>query len=359
MFKATSYHLIDQLLASDIYSESGVLLLPKGYRLKAADITMLLNREIYEVQINHSTEASPSTISETVSEQFSDLWINPNNSLKEKYLSSLENIKSLFKQSIHEQIPSLQEFMEVYAPLFEETIQQSFLFHPLHKIRGHDEYTYRHSINVGLLSGVIGKVLGLKYNEIYLLGQMGLLHDLGKLKIQEQILNKPGKLTQDEYNIIKRHTIYGYELLQEMKGTNESINRGALSHHERLDGSGYPYKVKGDEIPFLIQILSVADTYDAICSDRIYQQKASPYYAVQELMMGVHLGKFSPTIVIPFVNYLTEGYVGDQAVLDNGDIGEVIYIHPEEPHRPLIRIGSDYLDLRKHRNINILDVIPY
>lgn len=349
--KLTSYTLIHRILANDIYSKSGTLLLSKGSQLLASDITLLMNHGIYEIDIESTF------ISKKISEQYKGLWAFNDYQLKEHYLHSLKKIKELFQEVLSGEISPLSDFMLTYIPLFEITLAHSYLFHPLHKIKGHDEYTYRHSLNVGLLSGVIGKILGLPEHETFLLGQMGLLHDIGKVKIKDNVLNKQGKLSKEEFDHIKRHTYFGFELLSSMEGTNKYIYNGALSHHERLDGSGYPNGLKDDEISFLVQVLSVADTYDAICSERIYQHKASPYYAAQELIEGVYQGKYSPKVVIPFVRYLAEGYIGDQAILDNGQVGEVILIHPEEPHRPTLKIDREYLDLRMHRDIHIVDLI--
>lgn len=348
--KLTSYTLIHRVLSNDIYSSSGALLLSKGIQLQASDVTLLMNHSIYEVDIERTA------ISKEVSDQFKELWTLNDYQLKELYLHNLEKIKELFQEVISGEISPLNEFMLTFTPLLEMALKHSYLFHPLHKIKGHDEYTYRHSLNVGLLSGVIGKILGLPAQETFLLGQMGLLHDIGKVKIKDNVLNKQGKLSDEEFAHIKCHTYFGYELLKKMEGANEAIYNGALSHHERLDGSGYPEGLKVDEIPFLIQILSVADTYDAICSDRIYRDKASPYYAAQELMDGVYHGKYSSKIVIPFVRYLAEGHIGDQAILDNGLVGEIVLIHPEEPHRPTIKIGGEYLDLRTQRDVQIIDL---
>jgi HD-GYP domain-containing protein (c-di-GMP phosphodiesterase class II) len=351
--KLTSYALIHRVLANDIYSSSGTLLLSKGKELQASDITLLMNHGIFETDVAHTF------ISKKVLEQYNDLWTYNDYQLKDlrdSYLDSLERIKELFQEVLSGEISPLSEFMLTFTPIFEKTLNYSYLFHPLHKIKGHDEYTYRHSLNVGLLSGVIGKILGLPAHETFLLGQMGLLHDIGKVKIKDNVLNKPGKLSNEEFDQIKSHTYFGFELLNKMEGTNEDIYNGALSHHERLDGSGYPQGLKGDEISFLTQILSVADTYDAICSDRIYQHKSSPYYAAQELMDGVYQGRYSSKIVIPFVRYLAEGYIGDQAILDNGQVGEVILIHPEEPHRPTLKIEGEYIDLRTHRSLKIIDL---
>ncbi|WP_025027332.1 HD-GYP domain-containing protein [Caldalkalibacillus mannanilyticus] len=350
--KTTSYHLIDHMLSKDIFSDNGLLLLSQGTKLDAADITMLLNRQIVEIEVYDEVHS----VSKKVTTQIKDLWAHNDYELKDHYLYCLDTIKGLFQQSVNDKICPLSDFMETYSPLLERTLEYSFLFHPLHKIKGHDEYTYRHSINVGLLSGVIGKILGLSKNEQYLLGQMGLLHDIGKLRVHDDILNKPGNLSQEEFDAIKLHTVYGYEILKKMEGVSELIYEGALYHHERLDGSGYPYRLKEGEIPFMIQILSVADTYDAICSDRIYKLKSSPYYAANELMQGIYKGNFNPEIVVPFVRYLANSSVGDQALLDNGKSGEIVYIFPEEPHRPLIKVENEYLDLRVERHIQIVDI---
>jgi HD-GYP domain-containing protein (c-di-GMP phosphodiesterase class II) len=351
--KATSYHLIQQILAKDLYSETGVLLLSRGTVLKASDITMLMNYHIYDIEI----EIDPSAVSPQISKQLNDLWTYKDYQLKEDYLHSLENVKLLFQEVLSGKISPLEEYMQMFTPLLEKTLRYSYLFHPLHKIRGHDEYTYRHSLNVGLLSAVIGKILGLAAHETFMLGQMGLLHDIGKVMVNDEFLNKPGKLSQEEFKHVKLHTSYGYEILKQMEGTHEFIYQGALSHHERLDGSGYPQQLKGEETPFLVQILAVADSYDAICSDRIYRHKASPYYAAHELMNGVYKKKYHPQIVIPFVRYLAEGFVGDQAVLNNGEIGDVILIHPEEPDRPTLQLGNKHVDLRKERDLHIIDLI--
>jgi len=351
--RQTTYQLIDQILSKDIFSESGLLLLSQGTRLDAADVTMLLNRDILEVEVYDEIHS----VSNKVTSQINDLWAQNNYELKDSYLNCLDTIKVLFKEAVTDKICPISKFMESYTPLLERTLEYSFLFHPLHKIKGHDEYTYRHSINVGLLSGVIGKIIGLSKDEQYLLGQMGLLHDIGKLKIDDEILNKPGRLNSDEFDEIKMHTVYGHEILKKMDGVTELIYEGALSHHERLDGSGYPYRLTGDQIPFMVQILSVADTYDAICSDRIYKLKSSPYYAANELMHGIYKGYFNPEIVIPFVRYLADSSVGDQAILDNGKSGEVVYIFPEEPHRPLIKVEDKYIDLRRERDIQIIDIL--
>lgn len=350
--KSISYDLVGQVLAKDVFTDQGLLLLTAGTQLQAKNIEALLNQGVLQIEV------SPPSVSAEIELQMKSLGHKQQEQiLAQNYLTSLEQTKTLFQQAVNGEIPRLDEFMQTYAPLLEHVLESTYLFHPIHKIRGHDEYNYRHSLNVGLISAIIGKLLGLTMEENFLLGQMGLFHDIGKMKVSNDVLFKPGRLNSEEYAEIKRHTEYGYELLREMPGTDEIICLGALHHHERLDGSGYPRGLKEEDIPFYIQILSVGDTYDAICSDRIYQRKSSPYFAVKEMMKEAYSGRLNARIVVPFVRYIMEAYVGEKALLNNGTVAEVIYLHPEEPDRPLLRSGNDYIDLRKQRTIQILDLI--
>lgn len=350
--KRISYDLIGQTLSKDVFSERGLLLITEGTRLHERDITMLMNQGVFTVEV------SENHISKRVGDQVKQ-WGRGEREQKlhQDYMDSLEKTKWLFHQAVNGEMPHLEQFMEQYTPMFQKVIEATYLFHLVHKIKGHDEYNYRHSLNVGLISGIIGKLIGLAVDQITVLGQMGILHDIGKLKVRDEILHKPGRLSIVEFEEMKRHTYHGYEMLRKMPGTVDIICEGALYHHERMDGSGYPKKRKGNEIPFLVQILSVADTYDAICSDRVYQRKASPYFAVRELMKEAYDGRLNATITIPFIRYIMEAYVGQQAVLEDGRTAEIIFLHPEEPDRPLLRMGDAYIDMRKHRSLHISDLL--
>lgn len=344
----TSYQLIDYILAGDIFSELGVLLLSKGTRLQAHDITMLLEHGILEINVLDQ-------ISDRIRNQMKEILLR--DELSELYLFNLDNTKRLFTQVAEGRIPHLNEFTDSYKILVEKNVKHRYFFLQLNKIKGHDDYTYRHSLNVSILSCIIGKLIGLSEDECDLLGMIGLLHDIGKMKIPHHILLKPGKLTAAEYELMKEHTIYGYELLKQMEGSNELIQLGALYHHEKLDGSGYPDGLKDEEIPLYVQIITIADIYDAISTDRVYKQKNSSFFAAMELMNEVYNGRLNGNLVLPFVYYLTDGFIGGTALLNNGEKGEVMLFYADEPQRPLLRIGDRYVDLRKERHLNILDLI--
>jgi putative nucleotidyltransferase with HDIG domain len=154
----------------------------------------------------------------------------------------------------------------------------------LNKLKQHDLYTYMHSLRVAELSVEISKYLGLSDKEQKVIHLGGLLHDIGKLEVDPQILNKPEKLTFDEWTLIQNHTVIGYTMLQNY-GYEMGFSYIALFHHERCDGSGYPFGLKQEAIPLEAQIVALADSFDAMVTQRPYSNAKTTEQALNELIM--------------------------------------------------------------------------
>ncbi|QOR66241.1 HD-GYP domain-containing protein [Cytobacillus suaedae] len=335
-----SFDLVGETLSDDIYSDHGILLLKKGTILNETHILQLRNYQ-NRVFINVEEEESLETI--------------PLQSFQELYSENLKKIKTIFNDHHPDTLPPIKQIIEDFMPLFEKSIDNTKFINQINKSMSFDEYTYRHCLNVGIISATIGKLLGLKKKELVKLGQMGLLHDIGKMTIPPTLLNKPDKLTETEWAQVSLHTIKGYEILKKVTNVDLNVIVAALLHHERLDGSGYPNKLKQKDIPFLVQIVSIADTFDAICSERSYQPKKSVFAAINELMKEANSNKLNPAIVVPFVKYLMRQYIREEVLLSNGEIAEIVFIHDNEPHQPLVRVGEEYMDLRKVSKIDIVE----
>jgi putative nucleotidyltransferase with HDIG domain len=159
-----------------------------------------------------------------------------------------------------------------------------------------DNYTHQHSKNVARISLEIGKRMGLSQQELEKLEFSAILHDVGKIGVPDSILLKPGKLTDEEYKIIKNHTVYGAEILSQVKYVDEDILKGALEHHERLDGSGYPYGKKGEEISLFGKIIGIADVFDALSSKRTYKEAWDFGEVLKIIEADVEKGKFSKEV---------------------------------------------------------------
>ncbi|MEM4221505.1 MAG: HD-GYP domain-containing protein [Thermoplasmata archaeon] len=172
-------------------------------------------------------------------------------------------------------------------------------------IEKRDPYTGGHTKRVMNYSIAIGKEMGLDKNEIEKLRLAAILHDIGKIGIKDSLLLKNGKLTEEEFNQIKNHTIFGVEILQHVKQL-EVILPGVKYHHENFDGSGYPEKLKGDEIPLIARIISVADTFDALTTDRPYRKGLPVKQALDEIKKRAGT-QFDPAVVDAFIKAILEG----------------------------------------------------
>lgn len=168
-------------------------------------------------------------------------------------------------------------------------------FYYLILLQSHDPYTYQHSVGVGLNSIALGKKAGLQPEELIELGISGLLHDIGKSKVNPAIINKPGPLNDEEWKEMRTHPEEGYEILKDNPDISERAKEGALYHHEDLDGNGYPKGLKGNEIMLFAKIVQIADIFNALTTDRTYS-KAMPPFKAFELMKAKMSHKFDPKL---------------------------------------------------------------
>ena len=173
-------------------------------------------------------------------------------------------------------------------------------------IEARDAYTRGHSNRVAQCSVAIGKKVGMSEKELKNIDYMALLHDIGKIGVPDNILNKPFSLTEDEYAVMKKHPTKGYDILKNFSAIPD-LHYGILYHHERYDGKGYPGGLKGEEIPFQARIIAIADTYDAMTSDRAYR-KALPLDVVIEEFVENRGIQFDPQLVDVFLEMIKDGF---------------------------------------------------
>jgi len=211
----------------------------------------------------------------------------------------------------------------------------------------------QHSLNVCILSILLGRQLGLSIPELEELGLGGLLHDMGKCKTPIDILNKEGQLTAEEFKIMKHHTSLGRDILMSARGAPPSTVDVAHSHHERLDGSGYPRGVDGDGITPFARKVAIVDTYDAITSDRVYQNGRSHLKALNILtkMRGTH---FDTSFVINFIACIGVYPPGSIVEFQNGEVGIVFEITPTTKTTPKLLLVLD--KDKKPRKETVLDL---
>ncbi len=213
-------------------------------------------------------------------------------------------------------------------------------------IRDYDEYTFSHSVNVCILSVALGQKLGFSKIQLFELGLSALFHDIGKSRVPLQVLNKEGRLTEDEWSIMIQHPDFGLIALFDLHGLEEPPYRAMLAayeHHMRTDFSGYPKVIRKRWLGFYSRIVAVADAFDAATSKRSYQYiPFPPDELLRELRDNPSRG-FDPLVVKAFINLMGIYPVGTVCILDTGELAVVVAANPnpEEPHRPLARIVSN------------------
>ena len=207
----------------------------------------------------------------------------------------------------------------------------------LARLKTADDYTYMHSVAVSALMIALARQLGLSEEETRLAGLAGLVHDLGKAMMPSEVLNKPGKLTDEEFAIIKGHPEEGYKLLLEGNGANEAMLDVCLHHHEKVNGTGYPKGLKGPEISLFAKMGAVCDVYDAITSNRPYKAGWDPAESLRQMATWAE-GHFDPAIFQAFVKSLGIYPIGSLVRLSSGRIGIVIDQSKKSLLSPVVKV---------------------
>ncbi len=314
----------------DLFDNFGVLLLHKGQAITESIKGLLQKREVFvwrkQEDINYSTEK--------VKAFSKDVYIN--------LVGSLWNIYHEARLILPEQIEKTVELVEiilnelnpinVYLNL--EMVRLDF-----EKFEHHDYGTFVHSLNVAILSTMTGLRLGYNEKRLKYLTLGALLHDLGKLNVPTEILNKPGSLTDDEFAMMKRHPQLGAKMLRNTH-LLPSVLGTVKEHHERWSGKGYPYGLMGNNIHLNAQIVAVTDVYEALTADRPYRKGLPPYHALEMIIAGS--GKdFNPKVVQAFRQTLILYPENAIVTLNTGEMGVVVAVPLEMPTRPLIRLLFD------------------
>lgn len=217
----------------------------------------------------------------------------------------------------------MEQVEEVVSAITESIFRNAGALIGLSGIKDKDEYTFLHSVSVCTLLVTFAKSVGLDAETIRLAGIGGLLHDTGKIKVPNEILNKPGKLTDEEFAIMKRHPEEGWAVIKEIPGIHQIPLDITLHHHERMDGSGYPHKMPGEEIPQLVRMASIVDVYDAITSDRCYHKGMPAPEGLRKLWEWSKF-HFDPKLVQAFMRTVGIYPVGSLVKLESGKLAVVM-----------------------------------
>lgn len=328
--------------------------------IEQAETDMVLARSVYD--LNGRVLLSCNT---GLTEEFIDKLIErglPGIYIKDELTKDIEIQETITEELRNEGVEALEhgdidKTLKIGKSIVEQLIKNPVVMLDLIDLRSYDDYTYRHSVNVAVIATVIGMNMQLSVNKLEELSMAAILHDIGKRKVPSEIINKPGKLTPEEFEQVRKHSEYGYEMIKQRIDISAKVKVGILSHHENEDGSGYPRGLKGEEIHLYGKIIHVADVFDALTAKRPYKKAFARSEAVEYLMGGCDR-LFDEQVVRTFMKSVAIYPKGTQVKLSDGR-NAIVVETTTNSLRPKVRLMDDGTDvdlssLYDHRNITII-----
>lgn len=364
------------IVGEDVFSYANQLIIPRGLVLTDRMITRLEFYSIPHIKVKESPDEpfdAPVTHDDTTSDEPVVAPIpaehKENSSFSELIKSSPEFIKYKedFDETINEFKNSMNDIVQKGAEIDTTTLldqathlisgvsSTADLFNMLHNMRQYDDLTFAHCMNVALISNILAGWLNLSQEDIETATLCGLLHDIGKLAIPDQIIKKPGRLTDEEYRMVKKHTIEGYNILKDQK-INDHIKNSALMHHEKCDGSGYPLGLNGEKIDPFAKIVAIADVYDAMTAARVYRGPLCPFQVI-EIFEKEGLQKYEAQYILKFLENVVNTYMNNRVRLSDGREGDIVFINHAVLSKPMVKCGDDFVDLSQHQDLSIEEII--
>lgn len=334
------------ILAKAILGSSGQVLLKKGAVIKSQYLAYLKRLGILNVYIQ-DRRMEDVTVDDVVKEQ-------TRHEARLLVKQAMNNLRSpsYRKKGIN---VTDKKIMQSLSKIIDELIDNKETMVQLIDIRSKDDYLFAHCVNCTILALIIAMRMNYGNDSLKHLALGATFHDLGMIAIPGSILCKPGELTEDEYQSVKKHPVYGFELFKNTSLYNGASGAIVLQHHERVSGQGYPLGLEDNRISPLAQIVGIVDVYDALTSDRPYRKAYKPHEAV-EMIMSWGGGCFDMKILNNFIAVIAAYPVGCHVVLSNGESGLVIANKPNHTLRPVVRVLYSGEDLALHSSPYDLDL---
>jgi len=320
----TRYVKEGSILARQVINPSGMVLLQSGVRITASYLSRLKTMG-YDVLFIQDDRLEDVEFYTAITAQ-----------TREVAYKTIESV-SKFIECGSESSLQVDKVRMTVQQMVNDLLYSADVLGNLTEIQGFDDYTFHHSVNTTIIALVLGIASGYSEQKLIELGMGVLMHDVGKIKIPEKILNKKTPLTEAEFEEIKHHTTYGFDILRKNNDLSLLSAHVAFQHHEKWDGSGYPRGLKGSEIHEYGKLAAIADVYEALTSRRVYRCAIEPNDAYEYIIAQSNM-HFDPRILQVFTKHIAVYPSGSGILLSNGQRGNVIKQNPAFPNRPFVRV---------------------
>ncbi len=267
-------------------------------------------------------------------------------------LSSIRSIQQKYKESAAIDFQAADDCVQ---STITQIVNNRELLNSLCDLRVYDEYTYAHSANVMSLSLLMGVTLGYPMEQLRMVGIGALLHDIGKNQIPDFVLNKPAKLTEAEFNVMKTHPEKGLRLVENYRWATPEIKGIVMHHHEKWAGGGYPHNLKGIHIPEMARVVAICDVWDALISNRVYKKGMPPERAYKIILEGMDT-HFERRMVWAFQHFIVPYPKNALVVLNSGEVAKVVTVNREACQLPVVELEGQLIDLAKHGRLQVSDL---
>lgn len=352
-------------VADDVYNQDAQLIVPKGVCLTSRILDRLTYYSIESVLIFPPDEPVEGIVEGEEEAQEAEEPKTHSQKLREseeflRYSEAFYEAKESFKYELNDIADrnakvDVDKMFSTTSDILKTADSSYQVFDMLHNMRHFDDSTFAHSLNASIICNIMGKWLHMSEDDIKILTVAGLMHDIGKLLIPNEIITKPGKLTDEEYKIIQKHPKLGYDLLVN-QDLDPRIAQTALCHHEKCDGSGYPMKLTAERIPPFAKIVCIVDIYEAMTADRVYRKGLCPFEVIR-MFESEGFQKYDTEYILTFLKGIVQTYMNETVLLSNGEQGAIIMINDSALSRPVIFTKDRFIDLTKERDLSIVQIL--
>lgn len=346
----------EHFLAQDIYNSSGVMIARKDSMITKKIIVKLNLHNVDTVMVKKfNTSSLP-----TVNPEEYEVKFDPNTFYKDiqafenNYQEVAGSIKNNFKEIEAGKEIHTDEILQFGEEIIDQLKNTANIFSYLSFMKSNDSITFNHCLNCSIISQIFGKYLDLDDEEIELLATSALLHDIGKTKIQPELIYKEEPLTNDEVLTMQNHVLHSYKMI-ENHNLPQSVKLGVLMHHERMDGSGYIMHNKGDQIHKFAKIIAIIDIYEAMTQERPYRKKIIPLKALQHIK-SISVSKLDYRLATKFIELTANSYKNAKVKLSTGQVGEIVFIDLKKLTKPIVKVDNKIIDLSTEPGVTIVDM---
>ncbi len=339
----------------DIVTDSGVMVIPHGVALTQPIIDHLIMLGIPEIDIDENASSGDNEAAEA-NDHKQERKVHFEE-LRHEYDGVKDELDNAFGNIVNGKLDKaeMDSVVNKCYDFFDSNNIGADVINMLYSMHGYSDTTYMHCMNVGMISALIGTWLGWSEENVRLLNACGLFHDVGKLLVPKEIIDKKGRLTEEEFAIMREHPANGYRLLKN-SDMDEHILNAAIMHHERNDGSGYPFGLTEERIDPFAQIVAIADVYEAMTARRSYHEPICPFDVIAQFEEE-GLTHFNTKYLLTFIQHIADAYLHSHVILNNGESAEIVLINKTRKSKPLVITTSGRpIDLARELDYTISSV---